>query len=234
MNSLKIQNTNYHLVIGDYCTVNLKDNPVFGIAPPNCRSITGQYFEQQGLKIDGAASATITNGTFQCFGIEAILMQSSSGGAPAVDGKFNVIKNSTTGVQCNAGTFSMAGTTITANQNGVIQADDTGHGTTGTVDLSGGGNRVYCNTGGSPGVDVLNLSASAGLNAKNVGWDLWDSTASATELWSCNSTYQTCTCTGASSCSSQGTTPESGADTVTTNGILVEDTGGSLVDGGCQ
>jgi hypothetical protein len=234
--SLKIQNTSNHLVIGDYCTVTLQDNPVFGIPGPGCAQF-GNFAEQRGLQVDGAATVTITNGTFQCFQHEAILMQNSgTAGSPTVTGNFNSITYSGTGVQCMAGTFSMAGTTIKSNGTGVIQSDDTAHQTTGTVDLSGGGNQVYCNsnTFGSGGMDVLNQTADAGLNARRVAWDAWDADAGHTELWSCDSTFTNCTCTGAASCSTWAGSIESDADAVTTNGILIDDTGGSLVAKPCQ
>jgi hypothetical protein len=178
----------------------------------------------------------ISNATFQCFQNEAILMQATSGlGTPIVGGHANTLQHSGTGVQCNAGVFSMTATTITTNTNGVIQADDTAHSTTGTVDLSGKGNKVYCNSGGAHSFDVLNLTASAPINARNVAWDAWDPDAGHTERWSCtNSTYNTCTCSGAASCSLYGGSIESDADTVTLNGILVDDTGGSLVAMPCQ
>jgi hypothetical protein len=232
--SLRIQNTNNHLVIGDYCTVNLTDNPVFGAAAP-CGQFN-QFTDQTGLQVDGAATVTISNATFQCFQKNAIVMQNTgAAGAPTVGGSFNTIKKSGTGVQCKAGTFSMIGTTITGNGNGLVEADDTSHHTTGIVDLSGGGNKVYCNGNGlaMPGADVLNLTADAGLNAKRVAWDAWDPDAGHTELWSCDPTFMTCTCTGAASCSLY-TSLETDADAVTTNGILVDDTGGSLVAGACQ
>ena len=230
--SLTIKATNNHLVIGDYCSVNLQASPTFGATPPDCSAF--RFLDQVGLLVDGLATVSISNATFQCFQAQAIQMQATSGlGAPTVSGNSNVIQNSGTGVQCNAGTFSMARTTITANRTGVVQADDTANGTTGTVDLSGGGNQVYCNSTGFPGADVLNLTASAGLNAKRVAWDLWDADAGATELWSCDALFETCTCTGAASCSLHGSTVDNGPDTVTTNGILVDDTGGSQVAKPC-
>jgi len=233
--SLKIANTNLHLAVGDYCSVNLTHSPVFGRAPPCLAPIPPDV---TGVQSNGAADVTISNATFQCFGTSAILMENEGGhGPPSVRGGFNLIKSSYVGVQCYAGTFAMTDSTITSNKFGVIQADDAPYLTTGTVDLSGGGNKVYCN---SPrtypinvlGADVMNQTADAGLNARNVAWDVWDSDAGHTELWSCTDGYFTmCTCSGSASCAMYSFM-EDGADTVTLNSFLVDDTGGSQVTPG--
>jgi hypothetical protein len=85
---------------------------------------------------------------------------------------------------------------------------------------------------GPQGIDVLNLTAGTGLNARNVAWDAWDADAGHTERWSCtDATLASCSCSGAASCSLH-TSIEVDADTATTNGILVDDTEGSLVPAG--
>jgi hypothetical protein len=230
--SLQIKNTVLHLLIGDYCNVNLTHSPTFGHPTP---CLLPYPPDGTGLQASGAADVTISNATFQCFGTAAILMQGP--GAPTVRGGFNLIKSSVVGVSCSAGTFAMTDSTLTANKYGVVQADDANHATTGTVDLSGGGNKVTCNSPGTfpysfSGVDVLNQTADAGLNARNVAWDAWDADAGHTELWSCTDTnFYTCTCSGAASCSLYSG-KEDGADTVTLNAFLVDDTGGTRVPPG--
>jgi hypothetical protein len=232
--SVHIEGTSIHLAIGDYCTVNITHNPVFGRALP-CTFFTSA--DDLGLAIDGAASVMISNASFQCFENAAVSMKNSNGlGAPTVSGTNNTIGNSRTGVDCQAGTFAMTNTVITGNLTGVLQEDDFVHHTTGTVDLSGGGNQVYCNrvAGMSSfmGVDVVNATVDAGLNARNVAWDAWDADAGHTELWSCTDySFNSCVCSGAASCSLYMSI-EPDADTVTLNGILVDDTGGSLAPAG--
>jgi hypothetical protein len=112
--SIQVRHTFVDLDIGDYCTVTLAGHPIFGSAPP-C-----DVFQQDGLIVDGAASVTISNATFQCFQNEAILMRSKSGLSPTVGGSSNTITSSATGVRCLAGTFSMTATAITGNGFGVV------------------------------------------------------------------------------------------------------------------
>jgi hypothetical protein len=233
--SLQIRNTVIHLQIGDYCSVNLSRTPIFG-RPTPC--LLPYPPDGTGILANGAADVTISNARFQCFATAAVLLQNTSGhGAPSVRGASNLIQSSAVGVQCNAGTFAMTQTTISANKFGVIQANDTTYLTTGTVDLSGGGNQVTCNGTGiypftTTGADVVNETADAGLNARNVAWDSWDADAGHTELWSCtDATFASCTCTGAASCIKYYTA-EDGADTVTLNTFPVDDTGGTLVPAG--
>jgi hypothetical protein len=232
--SLLVQGVSLHLQASSYCTVNLVNSPVFGTAPP-CG-------EGQGLLVAGNPSVTISNASFQCFGSEAIRMAGGEPAGASVTGSFNTIKDSRTGVWCGAGTFAMTDTTITGNSNGVIEADDSFtddagalQTTTGNVDLSGGGNQVTCNDNALPGttvhVDVLNATADAGLNARNVFWDAWDDSKHHTQRWRCDPTFTTCTCFGAASCRALTSIPND-ADTVTFNGILVDDIGGSLFPAG--
>jgi hypothetical protein len=133
------------------------------------------------------------------------------------------------GAMITAGTFSAANTTFERGYIGVFVGVDAG-----SVDLSGGGdggNTFFCNSSywGGPsycgnnsnivpanyaGTNLVNETASVGINAENASWLRWNSTTNSAQTWSCpDTTYTSCACTGPN-CPSDLETPPDNADVI--------------------
>jgi hypothetical protein len=178
----------------DYCTITLSQSPVIGVPPP-CPS---PKVDGEGILDQGGSSVTLTGATIQCMynhGIdEGETPVGGLSGSPTLSLDSTLIQNTgQTGFKVSSGSASsVTNSTFYHCRFGVVAY------TTGSIDLSGGGNIVACNTSKEPGeynagggvvagINVWNdMSNNGSLNASNVLWD--DSPPG----------YWTCTDTGAS------------------------------------
>jgi hypothetical protein len=145
--------------------------------------------------LNGAVSITFNNGTVQCIGGTAFLLQSSGtgNGDPSLNIDSTFIQNTEVGIWATAGTAEVTNSTINFNVIGVQQ--DTDGTNNGTTDLSGGGNTVVCSDNKesvignlNPGIDVYNTSTK-NLDASNVAWD-----TSGPDYFSCDPAFTSCVC----------------------------------------
>jgi hypothetical protein len=188
------------------CAVNLSAGPRFGLAlneAGGCDSRADQFCLFSG----GAWSGAVRNAIFQCCTLGLTIA-----GDYTMDN--DVFQFNGTGVSVGPdGSPTSAAPRFT---NCSFHDNDIGIGTTGRVDLSGGGNQISCNrTGGL----VVSQGVGSVVSAEHVAWDLWDPMAGHTEIWECvapvRGTVWSCTCTGASTCPSDTlTTPPPGAPAV--------------------
>jgi hypothetical protein len=197
----------------DFASVTLSTNPQLGVAPPvpgfnQCTNKNDgmSVNAEAALWVNGQATVSISNGTVQCIGGNAVqLLTSPNGnGNPTVTLAGVTIQNTDVGIRASAGSLAVTKTTLNYNYIGVLQETD---GTNnGAIDLSGGENTVVCSSNvessagaTAPGIDVYNLS-TANLKADNVTWD-----TAGPDYFSCSATTCTCLLDG-------GCTTDAGAD----------------------
>ncbi len=191
----------------DFANVNLSSAPVFGI-PPTAVGFSNENgvgcatkldengFTQTGLAVllNGAVTMALSGATVQCVGGTAFLLQSTANGSPKLTIDSSTIQNTDLGIDAQAGKATVTHTTFRYNYLGVFQEPDPIAIGYGTIDLSGGGNTLICNSyvesstsNLAPGIGAYNLSPF-NLAADNVTWD-----TSAPDTFTCD-TYFNCTC----------------------------------------
>jgi hypothetical protein len=208
-------------ITGDYCNLSLTAHPQFGmeLLDGGCPSWDGQAV----LWVD-PGDIVLNHAQVQC---QRIGIQIPWWTGATFSGDSDLIQNNTfAGVYISSGTFTNS--TITHNGYGIFMNGG------GTLDLSGGGNQLSCNSTGDPTNPGADLVVSGTALAGKVAWDDWDSSAGHTQIWSCLNSQ--CTCSGAASCPAGTQAQPDGADIVLDAAALdagVDDTGGSLVASPC-
>ena len=205
----------------DFASISLTSSPVIGVPPKaagfnNCPTKNDGIFGQ-GMLLNGMVSFTFNNGTVQCIGGRGFDLKATSNGTPTLSIDQTLIQNTDVGLYGGAGSTTLTNATFSFNYNGVQQAQDS-NGKDATVDLSGGGNTVVCDSNAessksnsAPGIAVYNTSASP-LNASNVAWD-----TSAPDYFACDPAFTGCTCNISSCTVSPGS---DGMDAVEDSGNL--------------
>jgi len=227
--SLTVQGQqNLDIYAEDGATITLNSAPVVGIWPEaptfgecNLKADTGSS-DGPAILLVGSASLQLRNALVQCIQGTGIELRASSTGAPSLDLRDSMIRNTTTGIHAEAGQVSVEDSTIMFNEIGVWQDSS------GTVDLSGF-NTVSCNYGlevgqSGGGVSVLNTSSNP-LDATDVAWD-----TVGPDLFKCNAQLQQCACQIAS-CSEPGGSSENMDAAYTSQPILT--TGNRGLDTPC-
>ncbi len=220
----------------DFANISLTANPVIGTGPVNagyggCATKLDSSASNVAILLNGKANMTFNNGTVQCIGGNAFVLQSTANGSPSLTIDLTTIQNTDLGVYASAGTAAVSNSTIKYNYFGVQQ--DTDGTNNGAVDLTGGGNTVVCSSSKEsslgnkyPGIDVFNTS-NATLKADNVTWD----TASPDSFICNTATPPTCSCAIASCSNGAG---NDDMDAVTTTDAGITTTGNLQLTNACN
>jgi hypothetical protein len=185
----------------DFSNVTLTASPVIGLPPSapgfgNCPSKNDAQGFSFAIFLNGQVNMTFKNGVVQCIAGTGFGQQASpnGNGSPSLVIDKTVIQNTELGIYAEAGKVTVTNSTINFNYFGVEQSKSSDGGSSGSIDLSGGGNTVVCSNNSEsvyvnpfPGINVYNLT-SANLAADSVAWD-----TSGPDYFSCN-TAATCTC----------------------------------------
>ncbi len=204
LKSVVIENQmGYDIDAEDMASISLTADPAIGVAPPQpgfkaCTTkndANGLGMNLAAVLLHGSASVTFDKGTVQCIHAAGFrLISSASTTPPSLTLDSDTVQNTELGVYASAGTATVTNTIFEFNYNGVEQTDSGS--TTGTVDLSGGGNTVICSSDvesvvamqPTPGVDVLNTTSN-NLAANSTAWDTLGP-----DQFSCNGALTNCTC----------------------------------------
>jgi hypothetical protein len=221
----------------DYCTINLTQAPQLGGEEVRADQVVCQ-FDPLSTGILAVGNASVTFGSaaplwppavshIWCVASNAIDMETSNAsGSPTVSVVNTVIQYSgCAGARVDVGTFTATNSSFIGNHFGIQQGG-------GSVDVSGGGlgpstfecsdsNQLgSCNGDGIPAIDLLNTTAGTTLTADNARVDSVPD-GGAPEMWTCSdTTYSSCTCSGAPDCPAAAQALPEGADFVSlsTNG----------------
>jgi hypothetical protein len=177
-------------IFADMCAVSLEANPVLGVNSGGSWGSCGQKHDGTGF-VALESTATLQAVTIQCIKYQGVQLEA----------KAALIMDGGTITNCSIGLFTQSGGSVTA-MNSLIGHNFVGawQDLDGTVDLSGGGNTVICNSKlegdafltGFPGMDVYNYSTTV-LNASNVTWD-----TAGPDFFKCDYAIQNCSCNNAS------------------------------------
>jgi hypothetical protein len=212
--SLTVTSEGYGIGAFSHCLVTLGTSPAFGYNPPasgffDC-GLAPYPLDQIGIYAADGTNLTLSNASFQCESAYGVWLASSTNrpaDLPSATLDHVFFTKCDEAVVVAAGALTATNTTFVANHNAVTQwcqaaIADAGI-VNGLIDLSGGGNKIYCNYakpilfGSNPSIDVWNRSSKA-LKADNVSW-----LYSPTERWQCPSDFsancicESATCTAA-------------------------------------
>jgi len=197
----------------DGCNVTLSQSPIFGLPPP-CQT---PKIDGEGLLMGGASTISLTGATIQCMfnhGIDVGEVTTLNANPTVTLDKMLLEYTGQTALKLNGGSVTATNSTIYHSRFGVVVQ------LAATLDLSGGGNIVACNTnaepggytGTVPGIDVWNSSGTASIDASNVAWD-----HNPPYYWTCTDgagSASTCTC-ASGACNGVAVAPTDGADALT-------------------
>jgi hypothetical protein len=205
-------------------TATLSSNPVFGVAPPT-RGFGACSSKSLGAGVVAVNESilTLSNATVQCMTLGV-----------ALEGATMTLSNSLM-QNCSAALLSGGGGLTVTNTTMIYSVAGAQQWTGGTIDLSGGGNTIICNSVNEDptyypfGMGAYNESNTR-MNAQNVAWD-----TPGPDYYSCDSAWN-CTCNLASCTVTAGS---DGMDAIedSTNLGGIDMTGNSLsaywLDAGC-